>query len=164
MNLTERWIKWMEARGSHRSISRDGTPYMERYFLLRLGPFALFLHHFVDSDLDDVHDHPWAWARLIIKGSYREHHHDGTSTVCPRWNFIFRVARELHWVELNSGPGPRDVWTLFAHGPRVRQWGFMDAGKWAPHGVSRNTQGANRSIPSSETRGWLFPRYPGASP
>ena len=154
--LIERWIRWMEVRGSHRSISRDGTPYMERYFLLRLGPFALFLHHFIDSDLDDVHDHPWPWARLIIKGSYREHHHDGTSTVCPRWSFIFRAARELHWVELvETHPGFRnDVWTLFVHGRRVRQWGFIDAGKWAPF----RYRGKSKS--SSETRGWLFPRYP----
>ncbi len=149
--IATRWIRWMEQRGSHRSISRDGTPYMERYFLLRLGPFALFLHRFIDSDLDDVHCHPWAWVRLIIKGEYLEHHHDGRVTYCPRWSFVARGARELHWVELLDGG---EVWTLFVHGRRTRSWGFMDQGKWTPHDSGR------RGKPEGETRGWIFPRYP----
>lgn len=163
--MVDRWLRWMRRRGSHRSISRDGTPYMERYFLLRLGRFALFLHHFKDSDLDDVHDHPWAWARLIIKGSYREHHHDGTFTDCSRGDFVWRSARELHWVELNpAGFGQQEVWTLFLHGERSRVWGFIDQGKWAPHHSSRRAQGANASKPAGTTTGWIFPRYPSTPP
>lgn len=152
MSLTTRWLRWMERRGSHRSISRDGQPYLERYFLLRLGRCALFLHVFLDSDIDDVHDHPWPWSRLILKGSYREHHHDWTFDDCGPGNLVlWRPARDLHRVELTDGL----VWTLFFHGPRCRQWGFYEKGEW----IAAEHLGVD-SRKAATARGWIFPRYP----
>jgi hypothetical protein len=47
-------------------------PYLERYYLFlkdrKKFPFNVFLHKFLKSDPDDVHDHPWPYATLILKG------------------------------------------------------------------------------------------------
>ncbi len=142
----EWFFRWMERRGSHRSISRDHQPYLERYYLFKVGGYGLFIHVFFDSDIDDVHDHPWVWGRIILSGRYREHHHDGTSTVCGPGHFIFRAARELHRVELIDGP----VVTLFGHGKRSRRWGFMVRGKWIAK------YGQDEQPP--RTKGWFLPR------
>src|SRR3569833_1249508 len=61
-------------------ITRDGKPYLERYFAAGWSPLnkqsgpAIFLHHFVASDsATEVHSHPWGWsASLILTGGYRE--------------------------------------------------------------------------------------------
>ena len=146
----EWFFRWMERRGSHRSISRDHQPYLERYYLFKgFGRCALFLHVFFASDIDDVHDHPWPWFRIILSGWYREYHHDGSSTLCGPGNIIFRSARELHRVEIVKGP----VITLFGHGKRTRRWGFMVRGKWTmAHGQGGKTYQPPR------TKGWLLPR------
>ena len=38
-------------------------PYLERYYLFlkdrQIFPFNIFLHKFLKSDPDDLHDHPW---------------------------------------------------------------------------------------------------------
>ncbi len=56
-----------------RLISRDGRPYLERYYLGRLGPVTAYLHRFVGRDGDEeTHDHPWRAISLVLAGSYRE--------------------------------------------------------------------------------------------
>ncbi len=120
----EAWIEWMHDRKSWRDISRHGKPYLERAFIVSKSAYndATFLHVFRDSDLDGLHDHPWPWERLILKGSYWEEHHDGTRDLCGPGHYVSRSARELHRVEVEDGP----VWTIFRHGPRERRWGFLD--------------------------------------
>jgi hypothetical protein len=53
----------------------DGD-YLERYYLLLTDrdtfPFNVFVHKFLKSDPDDVHDHPWGFAHLIIRSGYWE--------------------------------------------------------------------------------------------
>ncbi|MGH8082533.1 MAG: hypothetical protein ACREP7_18300 [Lysobacter sp.] len=63
----------------------DGTPYMDRFWLLRIGRsgqdsqgnampwIALRVHHIRSSDEGrDFHDHPWAFFSLILRGGYYE--------------------------------------------------------------------------------------------
>ena len=54
----------------------DNEPYLERYYLFlkdrKRFPFNVFLHRFLKSDPDHVHDHPWGYATLILKGGYYE--------------------------------------------------------------------------------------------
>ena len=46
----------------------DNEPYLERYYLFLKDrdrfPFNIFLHKFLKSDIDDLHDHPWPYATL----------------------------------------------------------------------------------------------------
>ena len=105
----------------------DGAPYLERYFVAHRGTTTVYLHRFVGSDGDELHDHPWPWAAsLILAGSYREHRMTAVHGLktCAR---VFKpgsvnVLRgtDHHRVELLTD----EVWTLFvAHG-KSKGWGF----------------------------------------
>ena len=70
--------KLMEKLGRYRLIPdrRSGEDYLHRYYLFlkerERFPFNIFLHKFLKGDPDDVHDHPWPYATLILKGGYYE--------------------------------------------------------------------------------------------
>ena len=61
-------------KGRHRIIydRLSNEPYLERYYLLfkdrKWFPFNIFIHKILKSDLDDLHDHPWPYFTLILKG------------------------------------------------------------------------------------------------
>ena len=54
----------------------NNEPYLERYYVFlkdrKWFPFNIFVHRFLKSDPDDVHDHPWSYVTLILKGGYYE--------------------------------------------------------------------------------------------
>ena len=66
--LFQRWDR-------HRVIMDrvNDEPYLERYYVFLKDrerfPFNIFVHKFLKSDPDDVHDHPWPYATLILKGA-----------------------------------------------------------------------------------------------
>jgi hypothetical protein len=87
---------------------------------------SVYLHHFMRSDDDRaLHDHPWAWASLLLHGAYIEHTIDAGGIHRRQLRNVgsLKVAgpRRAHRVELL---GELTCWTLFVTGPRVRQWGF----------------------------------------
>ena len=111
-----------------RLISRNGRPYLERYYLGRTGPLTWNLHRFVSGDGDpEPHDHPWrAWS-LVLTGWYVEVRH----VLSGRHGLPGR-ARAVRWFNVLS---PRhihrvartrpDTWTLFVHTPSRKGWGFF---------------------------------------
>jgi hypothetical protein len=115
-------------------------PYLERYYLFLKDrekfPFNLFLHKFLKGDPDDVHDHPWAYATLILKGGYYEwipqFNADGT-TSCEirKWRGPghCRICSpgSYHRIELVDGV---TAWTLFMPFKKVRDWGFLVKNVW----------------------------------
>jgi len=126
--------RWCEKHGRHRTIyDRDGvTPYLERYYLLfkdrpRWFPFNITLHKILLSDLPVLHDHPWPYATLIVKGAYIEHtKYD--AYIRDAGHFRIRGAKEYHWLEVpESGEA---CWTLFFMGKRCREWGFLKDNRW----------------------------------
>jgi hypothetical protein len=96
----------------------------------------VFLHKFLKSDPDDVHDHPWPYATLILKGGYYEWTPQFDSTgkkiaeICNwRGPGHFRIcsASSFHRIELDPDI---TAWTLFMPGPQKREWGFLVKNKW----------------------------------
>ena len=68
------FLKLLEQLG-RRHIVMDrvnNEPYLERYYLFlkdrKHFPFNVFLHKFLKSDPDDLHDHPWPYFTVILKG------------------------------------------------------------------------------------------------
>jgi len=122
---------------------QSNEPYLERYYVFlrdrKRFPFNVFLHKFLKSDPDDVHDHPWPYATLILKGGYWEY--------VPEFNDKGKKINEIkHW----RGPGhfrtcpansfhrivlepDVDCWTLFIPGPKRREWGFLVNDEWVPN-------------------------------
>ena len=136
-------IKLLKALGRERVIyDRDHRqPYMYRYYLLfpdkstddepaRNLPFNLMLHKICLSDLDDLHDHPWWYATLILKGGYWEITPEGKF-----WrgvgHFRIRSPHSLHRLEIP--PNSDGAWSLFWRGPTLRTWGFVKNGQWIEH-------------------------------
>ena len=138
-------IKLLERLGRKRIIMdrENNEPYLERYYLLfntrKHFPFNVFLHKFLKSDPDDVHDHPWPYATLILKGGYYEWTpvFDGqgkkiAETCTWRGAGSFRTcgATSYHRIELDPTV---ETWTLFMPGPHKREWGFLTRSGWIQH-------------------------------
>ena len=71
--------KLMEKLGRRRVITdRSGKiPYLIRYYVFlkdrKRFPFNITVHKVLVSDEPTLHDHPWNWGAIILKGGYWEH-------------------------------------------------------------------------------------------
>lgn len=126
---------------------KSKDPYLERYYLFlkdrKTFPFNVFLHKFLRSDPDDLHDHPWPYVTLILRGGYWEwvplfvENKIGGVKVKEiigekkvwRGPGHFRIcnAESYHRIEVEPGV---DCWTLFMPGPQKREWGFLTHKSW----------------------------------
>ena len=138
-------LKLLEKFGRKRIIMDriNNKPYLERYYLFlkerEWFPFNIFLHKFLKGDPDDVHDHPWPYATLILKGGYYEwtpnFDSQGTKISETRhWrgpgHFRMCSPNSYHRIELKDGI---TAWTLFMPGPQKREWGFLVNDQWVQH-------------------------------
>lgn len=121
----------------------NDEPYLERYYVFLKDranfPFNVFLHKFLKSDPDDLHDHPWSYATLILRGGYWEWipQYDSQGKVtCQigKWrgpgHFRISRANSYHRIELDPGV---ECWSLFMPFKKVRDWGFLSKGRWVQH-------------------------------
>ena len=135
------FLKWLDKIGRKVTIMDriNNEPYLERYYLFvkdrKKFPFNVFLHKFLKGDPDDVHDHPWPYATLILKGGYWEWIPQFVNGVkigeYRLWrgpgHFRTCSANSYHRIELEPGV---TAWTLFMPGPQKREWGFWYKQKW----------------------------------
>lgn len=130
----------------HLEIKRDGQPYLHRWYIIPRNPlFNIYLHKFVNDDIDEAfHDHPW-WSLSFMLSSYggtEYYYQDNTYVIDTRsgkrisnvrsldqGDVIFRSAGFAHRIELQS---KRPIVTLFITGPRFREWGFLCQNGWKP--------------------------------
>ncbi len=111
---------------------QGGDAKIHRHYLVGTGKtFGVFLHHFVASDAPtEFHDHPWSWGvSIVLRGGYtEERRRRDDRTVTRRWlgpgRFNLLLPGVFHRVELRER---RPAWTVFIHGPKVREWGFLDS-------------------------------------
>ena len=138
----KKFLNWLDNLGRKRIVMDriNNEPYLERYYLFlkdrQRFPFNIFLHKFLKSDPDDVHDHPWPYATLILKGGYYEWTPqfgiDGKKIgEMARWcgpgHFRTCSANSYHRIELDPTV---ECWTLFMPGPQKREWGFLVNNTW----------------------------------
>jgi hypothetical protein len=149
MTLTDKFLNWLDNNGRKRIIYDrvNNEPYLERYYLFlkerNKFPFNVFLHKFLKGDPDDVHDHPWPYVTVILKGGYWEWI-PKINTLGQKWG-EYRVWRgpghfrkceptDYHRIELEPGV---TAWTLFMPGPHKREWGFLtgslETQRWVQH-------------------------------
>ena len=135
-------LKLLDRLGRKRIVMDrvENEPYLERYYLFlrerNRFPFNVFLHKFLKSDPDDVHDHPWPYATLILKGGYWEWipHFDTVGRKTGEYqvwrgpgHFRISKANSFHRIELDPDI---TAWTLFMPGPKQRDWGFLVKNQW----------------------------------
>lgn len=122
------------------TLSHDGEPFLQRWGVVtRWGGF--YVHHIAGPDPGmDLHDHPWAFVSIVLRGGYS---HETASTeaavtcakAAEQWpdtctpgapshrqtgsvtRMGMRVAHRITRVEPNT-------WTLVLRGPDRRIWGF----------------------------------------
>ena len=113
----------------------DGLVYLDRWGveLKRVG--GVFLHRMNAPDPGwDLHDHPWTFVSLILKGGYVERRANVRTPLIyhekPRRLGSLGATRldQAHTISRLRG---RTSWSLVIHGPRVRLWGF-----YVPHPVA----------------------------
>ncbi|HET6943344.1 MAG TPA: hypothetical protein VFH89_14405 [Sphingomicrobium sp.] len=103
-------------------VERRGAPYMERWHLVRAASGLLgnlYIHRFVRDDDEDMHCHPWTSTSFVLRGCYIERTDDG-----PRsWAVgdVIRRNPDMRHAIVKVDPG---TITLFATGPKTRDWGF----------------------------------------
>ena len=119
--------KWLADRLIARAMR---TPYihlegyMNRWWLIPYNRFgiAVRIHEILRSDADrDLHDHPWWYVTIILRGGYWERTED----------YGWPIERDL-----------RHCWTLFITGPKRKDhvpehscWGFLVEGEKVPADV-----------------------------
>jgi hypothetical protein len=146
LGIKKKIITGCDAQGTNES------PYLTRWTLLSCRFGKIYLHRFHRSDSPDHHDHPFAFASLILWRGYFEETeaqsvissvHDTYATGHPVRHFayvlphprkrvwpgmiLFRKATHRHRVVLVNG---REAWTLVFRGPDVREWGFFTRKGW----------------------------------
>ena len=118
--------------------------YLERWHLLpRNNIMNIYLHCFHDSDLEELHDHPWLFnISILLFGSYNEivperpelwtHYAAGPVRKIMRHAGelpVFRFKSSVHRIELISPT----VWTIFITGPVIDTWSFYCQDKIVNH-------------------------------
>lgn len=129
---------------------KDGRVYLNRWGIewKRFG--GIFLHKMEAPDPgEDMHDHPWTFWSLILRGGYREDvAHAGSihwNDVRHKWLSIHRMRKsQCHQImALNKTTS----WSLVVHGP-IRHdrdhldspWGFFTPRGWVDSHTYDNTR------------------------
>ena len=126
--MIERLFNWLSYRFTTFVIlDSDKKPYLTRIRLWQWGKDgpALYFHCIHRSDEDrELHDHPWSFASILLKGSYREFSEKGVRLVS--WLNVKIDPCEAHRLELfRSASGvEKPVFTLVFRGKSKRVWGF----------------------------------------
>lgn len=133
---------------------KENIPYLIRWTIIGFGIdsswFSIKLHNILISDEECLHNHPWAFISIILKGGYTEHTRElPWSYKLSKWSLpvisekngfrvqhkefragsiLFRPARWSHRLELKE-----PVWTLVFTFRKVQRWGFFTKKGWIPH-------------------------------
>ena len=127
--------KIFDKLGRRRVITeRNSTePYLIRFYVFlkdrKNFPFNITLHKVLKSDEPTLHDHPWNYSTLILKGGYYENTPEGRFWRGPG-HFRMCQSNNTHRIELDPNV---QAWTLFMPGPQRKDWGFIKDGKWIQH-------------------------------
>lgn len=105
--------------------------YMRRYWLLRLGPLQIRVHHIMAEDIGrDLHDHPWPFRTFILSGGYLECR-EGMQPIWRKAGDTAAMGRgEFHRIAKVEQGG---AWTLFCTLGQRQGWGFKRDGQVIPH-------------------------------
>lgn len=122
----------------YRITGADGSLYLWRLRIVQTPWFAVYLHAIHRPDHDqELHDHPWDFVSLVLRGSYIEQ--TPCCEGCP-----FRRHRLVRWINSKRAEDAHRIvrvdraptWTLVFCGRRRREWGFHVLGenqmRWVP--------------------------------
>lgn len=131
-------------------IERDkDVPYLIRWNLFGLGEdskfFSIKIHKIIKSDHECLHDHPWWFISILLKGQYKEwrninngdyysglelRHEPKSDTniggrIYKAGSILIRPANWAHRLEVTE-----PCYTLVFTFKKIRDWGFITKGGW----------------------------------
>jgi hypothetical protein len=117
--------------------SKDGTLHFRRWCLIDTRWFKVYIHGIYAEDKDThMHNHPWDYFCLVLKGSYIEETKSGDNTMTPG-TIVKRVGEDYHRIKklLTS-----TVYALLIVTPMKRKWGYLVDGKWVNYETYRKSK------------------------
>lgn len=134
-------------------IGPEGDPHYWRYYVIRRNRFLnIYLHCFLHSDYEYLHDHRMMNISVILQGSYAEERFVKTPVGGKELPaaYVYHVDRLHPLMRLPSTPHrvvlyqdveqegkAKQVWSLFVGFPHVRNWGMWTRCQgfalWVPH-------------------------------
>jgi hypothetical protein len=100
--------------------------YLRRLRILQTPWWAVYLHWINEPDTDrDIHDHPWRFWSLILRGGYTEEIYERLAPIIAkrRWRQWSAHHMPITMAHRITSVEPKTV-TLVITGRRVRDWCF----------------------------------------
>jgi hypothetical protein len=126
--------KWLKLFPCVTITDTRGCAYLIRYYILKTRIISIYVHNILLDDDADMHDHPWWFIVLILKGGYWEQM-PGRKIFRRPLDTIFHKPTDIHRIELgvkyfDGIPRIIPSWSLVILGPKVREWGFHTKEGW----------------------------------
>ena len=120
--------------------SKSGKIHFRRWELIKTPWFSIWIHGIYAADEDKhLHNHPWDFKSLILKGSYIEETEKGC-ILQSVGKFNSRSGEDFHKIlKVNDSV----VYTLFIASPIKREWGYKVSGKFIHHEEYRKLKNKN---------------------
>jgi hypothetical protein len=97
-------------------ITTDGNLYLRRFILAKTPWGGAYLHHIIRSDWDRcLHDHPWGFWTLMLRGGYWEE--------TPATADVLNVRLDVALSQVTMEP---------LNDCRVRKWYGLGSGRYVP--------------------------------
>jgi hypothetical protein len=121
--------------------SKSGKLHFRRWQILKTRWFSIWIHCIYAPDEDKhLHNHPWDFKSMVIKGSYLEETENGN--IFQKFGkFNSRNGDDFHKIlKLNT----EKVYSLFFVTPPKREWGYKVDGKFIQHEEYRKLKHLNQ--------------------
>lgn len=116
----------------------SGSVMMKRRRLIQTPLFGIYLHtHEREDTYRALHDHPWNFTTLILRGYYTEKHYRPKSEVLDEAEYRTWRRFSIHHMNANKDAHvitevePKTISLLLA-GRKRREWGFYTPKGWTP--------------------------------
>lgn len=120
--------------------SKTGKLHFRRWELIKTPWFSVWIHGIYAADEDKhLHNHPWDFKSLILKGSYLEETENGL-VLQSVGKFNSRNGQDFHKILKLNDPV---VYTLFIASPVKREWGYKVSGQFIHHQEYRRLKNQN---------------------
>jgi len=120
--------------------AQDGTLHFRRWRVLSTPWFNLYVHAIYRSDEDmHMHDHPWDFISVILKGGYIENVLHSTRAFKPG-DINVHKAEDVHKLTLLTSP----TWTFVLTGRSRRVWGYLVGNDWVDSNTYRDHKRSGR--------------------
>ena len=114
--------------------SKTGELHFKRWEILKTRWGSIWLHAIYKADQDKhLHNHPWDFKSIVLKGSYIEQTSLGNKRQYPG-KINVRNGEGYHKILEMISPV---VYTLFFVSKPKRQWGYRVAGEFVDHETYR---------------------------